>query len=507
VRARAFLPVALALIVVPLASCSRRAASRPVVAPPTAAPAPVAVAPTSTPPAPTAAPASPILRIPQLYAERDAYLGQPRQTTAGRPRELGQLVTVAGFLYEDGPTYLLDDPSLAHTRQPIPIRALLVLLGSPPPPENARGPGGMVAVGRLQRYDGRYPQYIDDNGQFLQLLAEGYPGANGGATPTPAPEPTQPADYLKQRVARGERRLYVMIIAGSPYTVPGLDVTILYHSEFWNDCLFAYQTAVRNGAEDITVFSGNGTAPPLPFPGRLPGTIPSLAAATRANVGTALINAGYFLPDGSELWIIITDHGFGSNMARMPTPEAKEHYLIGVGRVDGAPADDLFKLGDPFPGDENAVEYKGVGNSVNADAGDYVDEGVVLHKGLMLDEELGADLNDLRELLDARGVNPEVYVAADTCYSGGLIADVMYRPRACDGFAASSSEDRVSVSTNGFGAFLYYFLGALNQADPWGRPLPKRLDGSAPPAASVTWEAAFEYARALDTKESPQWKQ
>lgn len=442
----------------------------------------------------------PVSELPTFTSVADLYLAAEEW--------LGEEIRVEGFYADDTISFLLDDIDDFVNNAMMPINELLVLMQDPgaliiPPQES----GAYVRVeGQLLPYSDEYPQVLEDNGQFLMLDVYAYEVIEPSIWNIPKdelPQIVSDQDYEFQGC------LWVLVVSGSPYTFPGTNLTAVNHSRYWNDALFAYQTALRLGAQWVRVLYANGAAPPAFF-GRLPGNIPAanLAAATRMNLTAALATIGQTMPGDCQLWIITTDHGVGWIAPNKIGFGPGNNYLQSVlGRIDGAPADAIVPEGDLFVGDENLPAAIGVGNVVNNDMGDDVDEGLVLAGSIIYDDSFSAELDaNVNAVLDMNGIPYEIYVMMEQCFSGGFIADLP--PAMVVNIATACSEDQLSYGMGWpvFDEFLYYFISALNQADPWGGANPGPVidvngDGI------VDWTEAYNYAQFMDTApENPQFR-
>jgi len=439
---------------------------------------------------PAAAPVS-ALSISELYANQASYLDQT--------------ISVEGYFYGEGAYYIVDDYAYLSTQDPIPIQSILLLTGNNlPPVELSRGPEKIVLTGTLKKYNNEYPYFIDENSVFLELVVDGFQG--GAVSPPPMIVPgTQPESYLDQRLP-GPDCLYVLILGGGSYSPPGTELTLPYDVGFWNDTIFAYQTAVRYGADWIRVLHADGTPPTNDSAKIIPGSIPDLQAATIENLADALMEISMDMPSQCQLWFLITSHGIGWKPPDITGSGPGSNYLNSLGRIDGAPPDYLIPEGDLFPGDENRPETIGLGNNTSPDQNDDVDEGLLIWHDLFYDDTLAEVLSTMRLRLNERGVtDTKVYILMDTCFSGGFIADLYLHPQGAlfDHMATAASETQPSFTKSKFGLFFYYFISALNGADPWGQRFPSLAD------AVDDWSKAYDFAARwtmVTVNENPQFK-
>jgi len=376
-------------------------------------------------------------------------------------------VTIEGYYNLGGVSYLLDDYEYALANIKWPTDAFIILFGNIPLAENE---GQLLSVtGTLELYTDQYPGFIDDTGGFLAFYVDSFE-ILGGDLMGPAPEKVQREGYLDERIINGPGCLYVLIVSGSPYSPP-TGGTYVNHPRYYNDALFMYQTATRLGVDWIRVLYSNGTAPAAG--GFVGGVIPAgtLQSATRANLTTALTDIGKMPPDTAntcEIWILTTNHGAGVELGKIKVPAGGNYDVNNDGRVDGSPPD-TGKDGEP----------------------DGYDEGLVLWKDIIYDDEFASEIDNMRASLDARGIAYEVYVMMEECFSGGFVQDLT--PLRVTNIATAAAENEPSRGMNNlpFDEFLYYFIGALNTADPWGGVLPALP--VAPPTWPITWQDAFTY--------------
>lgn len=426
---------------------------------------------------------------------------------------LGTTVQVDGYFVDDNAPLLVDDLDLFLKNSSTPAESMLVLLRDKIPPQES---GAYIRItGTLRIYENFYPEAIDvtDGEPFLILYIQDYEILDSSQLGIPDSDEMQ-TPYEIVYDTRAERDcIWALIISGSPYTFPGTGLTFVNHSRYWNDTLFAYQTVVRLGAQWVQVLYANGAAPAAFF-GQLPGAIPAadLQAATRLNFEGALKTVGENIPDYCELWIISTDHGAGWEPPSAVGLGPGNNYLqSGLGRIDGAPADAIVPEGDLLAGDENDPAVLRVGNVVSVDYGDDVDEGLVLFGSILYDDSFRDAINNLNATLAERGIVIDINVMMEQCFSGGFIADLTIPIREITSIATAASEDQVSWSMGGwpiFDEFLYYFISALNGADPWGFPYPPAplpVDSNA--NGIVEWNEAFDYANFMDrAAENPQYR-
>ena len=408
---------------------------------------------------------------------------------------LDSQITVEGYYSLDGPSYLLSDYEYAVSNTFIPIESMLILFNDSLSIQDISA--YIQITGILVRYNDDYPDYIDDNGEFLALEVQDWKLINPPYAEIQEDVPlTLPEGYLEERIEERPPCLWTLIISGAPFTFPGTKITARNHSRYWNNVLFSYQMSTRMGAQWIRALYSTG-AQPAAFIGQVPGSIPAadLQAATRANLLADFITIGQNMPQDCQLWIITTDHGVGWSPPNKIGIGPGANYMESViGRIDGAPPDVIVPEGDLFPGDENLPASIGVGNVMNADQGDDVDEGLVLWKSIIYDDSFTADLfSNVNNALDAKGFVYKIYIMMAQCYSGGFIADLF--PIVVDQIATSASEDQSShvMRFLDLSQFLYYFISALNGTDPWGRPNPlpnPDFNGD----GQVDWSEAYQYA-------------
>jgi len=445
-----------------------------------------------------------VLSLSDVYENREEYLDT--------------IITVEGFYsfewYDssEGPAYLFDNYDRVLSNSAIPIESVLILFENIP--EYDISSAFLEITGRLVEYADDYPEYIHDNGKFLSILVESWEIIKD---PFIKIEEHVFEDISLETSESDINCLWVLIISGSPYTFPGTNLTATYHNRYWNDTLFAYQTVVRLGAQWIRVLHSSGVAPAA-FPGMIPGNIPGadMQAATRMNLGNAFAQIGNNMQSNCELWILTTDHGVGWDPPNKIGIGPGNNYIpFGMGRIDGAPADAIVPEGDLFPGDENLPGRIGVGNVVNLDRGDDIDEGLVLWEDIIYDDSFVAELDvNVNQMLDAQGFSYDIFVMMEQCFSGGFIADL--EPYVTN-VATAASEDQVSWGFSGwpvFDEFFFWFIAALNQGNPVGIPMwpvimpiwpgpGPDFDGN----GIVDWGEAYLYALAMDTRpENPQYR-
>lgn len=445
-----------------------------------------------------------VLSILDVYENRGEYL----DTT----------VTVEGYFsfeFEDtseGPAYLFDDYKRVLSNAAIPIESVLILFENTP--YNECNSAFLRITGKLIEYAGDYPAYIQDNGEFLSILVETWEIIE---------DPLIEIDeYVFEEVSVETSDseydcLWVLIIAGAPYTFPAGGWWFPYWNRYWNDTLFAYQTVVGLGAQWVRVLHSTGFAPAAAFLGRIPGNIPgaNMQAATRLNLFNAFVDIGNNIPNNCQLWILTTDHGAGWIPSNMNGIGPGNNYIPpGLGRIDGAPADAIVPEGDLNPGDENLPWNIGVGNVVNLDQGDDVDEGLVLWEDIIYDDSFVDELNtNINAILDEIGFSYEIYVMMEQCFGGGFVADL---ESYVANIATAASEDQTSWAFNGlpvFDEFFFWFIAALNQGNPVGIPMwpvIMPIGGPGPDFDGnglVDWGEAYLYALAMDTRpENPQFR-
>ena len=412
---------------------------------------------------------------------------------------LGETIAVEGYFGDDNPSLLVDDLDDFLRNSLIPIETMLILEQDVILPQES---GAYIKVtGTLRIYEDEYQRIVADleEREILILYVEDYEIIEPSQLNIPDSDEVETPDEIVYE-ARAERDcIWALIISGSN------------ENRYWNDVLFTYKTAVGLGAQWVQVLFANGAAPPAFF-GRLPGMIPAvdLLAATRWNFWCSLAYIEKYIPADCELWIITTDHGVGWEPPNLVGFGPGNNYLrSGLGRIDGAPADRVVPEGDLFPFDENQPAVTGVGNSVNADNGDDVDEGLILSGSILYDDSFRDEISNMNAALAERGVAIDIYVMMEQCFSGGFVADFTIPWREVTHIATAASEDQASWSMGWpvFDEFLYYFISALNGADPWGRPYPAApfaVDSNA--NGTVEWNEAFDYAEFMDSKaEDPQF--
>jgi len=412
---------------------------------------------------------------------------------------LGETIAVEGYFADDYPSLLIDDLDDFLSNSLIPIETMLILEQDMISPQES---GAYVKVtGTLWIYEKEYQGAIAnlEEREILILYVEDYEIIEPSQLDIPDSDEVETPDEIVYE-ARAEREcIWALIISGSN------------ENRYWNDVLFSYQTVVALGAQWVQVLFANGAVPPAFF-GRLPGVIPAadMQAATRLNLQNALNFVGANIPASCEFWIVSTDHGTGWEPPNLVGFGPGNNYLrSGLGRIDGAPADRVVPEGDLFPFDENQPAVIGVGNSVNADNGDDIDEGLILSGSILYDDSFRDEISTLNAALAERGIVLDIYVMMEQCFSGGFIADLTIPTREVTNIATAASEDQVSWSMGWpvFDEFLYYFISALNGADPWGRPYPPvpfAVDSNA--NGTVEWNEAFDYADFMDSAlEDPQF--
>jgi len=391
-------------------------------------------------------------------------------------------VTIEGYYNLGGVSYLLDDYEYALANIKWPTDAFIILFGNIPLAENE---GQLLSVtGTLEIYTNQYPEFIDDTGGFLAFYVDSFE-ILGGDLMGPAPEKVQREGYLDERIINGPGCLYVLIVSGSPYSPP-TGGEYGNPPRYYNDVLFMYQAATRLGADWIRVLYSNGTAPAAG--GFVGGVIPAgtLQSATRANLTTALTAIGKMPihPDATitnpcEIWILTTNHGSGVELGKIKVPIGGSYDVNNDGRVDDSP---------PDPSKDGET--------------DGYDEGLVLWKDIIYDDEFASEIDNMRASLDERGIAYKVYVMMEECFSGGFVRELT--PLRVTNIATAAMENEPSRGMNNlpFDEFLYYFIGALNTEDPWGGALP-----GIPPTWPMTWQDAFNYAVLQDTQpETPQFR-